>query len=79
MSDLLAPVLAEIQHEVDVYWCFVGLMQRTIFVSSPKDCDMDKQLVKNKCFQLTIFTHLMGVCVYVFNYKVYQAFRAGVT
>ncbi|CAE1287106.1 TBC1 domain family member 16 [Acanthosepion pharaonis] len=44
MSDLLAPVLAEIQHEVDAYWCFVGLMQRTIFVSSPKDCDMDKQL-----------------------------------
>ncbi|GAB1597558.1 TBC1 domain family member 16-like isoform X1 [Argonauta hians] len=44
MSDLLAPVLAEIQHEVDAYWCFVGLMQRTIFVSSPKDCDMDRQL-----------------------------------
>lgn len=45
MSDLLAPVLAEIQKEVDAYWCFTGLMQRTIFVSSPKDCDMDKQLV----------------------------------
>lgn len=45
MSDLLAPVLAEIQHEADAYWCFVGLMQRTIFVSSPKDSDMDKQLV----------------------------------
>ena len=45
MSDLLAPVLAEIQHEADAYWCFVGLMQRTIFVSSPKDNDMDKQLV----------------------------------
>ncbi|KAL5019137.1 hypothetical protein ScPMuIL_004859 [Solemya velum] len=44
MSDLLAPVLAEIQHEADAYWCFVGLMQRTIFVSSPKDSDMDKQL-----------------------------------
>ena len=45
MSDLLAPVLAEIQKEVDAYWCFTGLMQKTIFVSSPKDCDMDKQLV----------------------------------
>ncbi|KAK3598747.1 hypothetical protein CHS0354_028799 [Potamilus streckersoni] len=44
MSDLLAPVLAEIQNEVDTYWCFEGLMQRTIFVSSPKDTDMDKQL-----------------------------------
>ena len=45
MSDLLAPVLAEVQNEVDAYWCFYGLMQKTIFVSSPKDCDMDKQLV----------------------------------
>ncbi|KAK3089568.1 hypothetical protein FSP39_004673 [Pinctada imbricata] len=44
MSDLLAPVLAEIQNEADAYWCFTGLMQGTIFVSSPKDCDMDKQL-----------------------------------
>ena len=45
MSDLLAPVLVEIQHEVDAYWCFEGLMERTIFVSSPKDVDMDRQLV----------------------------------
>ena len=45
MSDLLAPVLAEIQNEADAYWSFVGLMQKTIFVSSPKDNDMDKQLV----------------------------------
>ncbi|KAK6169034.1 hypothetical protein SNE40_020163 [Patella caerulea] len=44
MSDLLAPILAEIQHEVYAYWCFEGLMQRTIFVSSPRDSDMDKQL-----------------------------------
>ncbi len=46
MSDLLAPLLAEIQHEADAYWCFEGLMQKTIFVSSPKDIDMDKQLVR---------------------------------
>ena len=45
MSDLLAPVLIEVQNEVDAYWCFVGLMQKTIFVTSPKDIDMDKQLV----------------------------------
>ena len=50
MSDLLAPVLAEVQHEVDAYWCFVGLMQKTIFVSSPKDCDMDKQLVSRTVY-----------------------------
>ncbi|XP_059157121.1 TBC1 domain family member 16-like isoform X2 [Physella acuta] len=44
MSDLLAPVLAAIQQESEAYWCFSGLMTRTIFVSSPKDSDMDKQL-----------------------------------
>ncbi|KAK0053142.1 TBC1 domain family member 16 [Biomphalaria pfeifferi] len=44
MSDLLAPVLAAIQQEVEAYWCFTGLMTRTIFVSSPRDSDMDKQL-----------------------------------
>ncbi|KAH9504063.1 hypothetical protein Btru_067655 [Bulinus truncatus] len=44
MSDLLAPVLAAIQQEVEAYWCFTGLMTRTIFVSSPTDSDMDKQL-----------------------------------
>jgi len=45
MSDLLAPVLAEIQNEVDAFWCFVGLMQKTSFFSSPTDIDMDCQLV----------------------------------
>jgi len=45
MSDLLSPVLAELQNEVDAYWCFVGLMQKTTFFSSPKDIDMDSQLV----------------------------------
>jgi len=44
MSDLLAPVLTEIQNEVDAYWCFVGLMQKTTFFSSPTDVDMDSQL-----------------------------------
>ncbi|KAL8618789.1 hypothetical protein ACOMHN_000217 [Nucella lapillus] len=44
MSDLLAPILAETQQEADAYWCFSGLMNRTIFVSSPTDSDMDKQL-----------------------------------
>lgn len=44
MSDLLAPLLTELRNEVDTYWCFVGLMQRTIFVSSPHDTDIEKQL-----------------------------------
>ncbi|XP_040100691.1 TBC1 domain family member 16 isoform X3 [Oryx dammah] len=44
MSDLVAPILAEVLDESDTFWCFVGLMQNTIFVSSPRDEDMEKQL-----------------------------------
>ncbi|XP_064532302.1 TBC1 domain family member 16 isoform X3 [Pseudopipra pipra] len=44
MSDLVAPLLAEILDESDTFWCFVGLMQNTIFISSPRDEDMEKQL-----------------------------------
>ncbi|XP_017928741.1 TBC1 domain family member 16 isoform X2 [Manacus vitellinus] len=45
MSDLVAPLLAEILDESDTFWCFVGLMQNTIFISSPRDEDMEKQLL----------------------------------
>ncbi|XP_075627010.1 TBC1 domain family member 16 isoform X5 [Balearica regulorum gibbericeps] len=45
MSDLVAPLLAEVLDESDTFWCFVGLMQNTIFVSSPRDEDMEKQLM----------------------------------
>ncbi|NXX74728.1 TBC16 protein, partial [Urocolius indicus] len=45
MSDLVAPLLAEILDESDTFWCFVGLMQNTIFISSPRDEDMEKQLM----------------------------------
>ncbi|KAL8163424.1 UNVERIFIED_CONTAM: hypothetical protein K2H54_020768 [Gekko kuhli] len=45
MSDLVAPILAEVLDESDTFWCFVGLMQNTIFVSSPRDEDMEKQLM----------------------------------
>lgn len=45
MSDLLAPLLIEIKNENDIFWCFVGLMQQTIFISSPSDHDMEKQLL----------------------------------
>ncbi len=46
MSDLLAPILTIIQNESDTFWCFVGLMNRTIFISTPTDDVMEKQLVK---------------------------------
>ena len=45
MSDLLASVLAVIQDEVDAFWCFVGLMEVSVFVTTPKDDAMDNQLV----------------------------------
>uniref|UniRef100_A0A8C4QRY3 TBC1 domain family, member 16 n=1 Tax=Eptatretus burgeri TaxID=7764 RepID=A0A8C4QRY3_EPTBU len=44
MSDLLAPVLAEVLDEADTFRCFVGLMQGTIFCSTPCDEDMERQL-----------------------------------
>jgi hypothetical protein len=46
MSDLLAPVLAEIRNEAEAFWCFVGLMQKAIFVCTPTDNDMDRNLVR---------------------------------
>ncbi|XP_040438127.1 TBC1 domain family member 16 isoform X2 [Falco naumanni] len=45
MSDLVAPLLTEVLDESDTFWCFVGLMQNTIFISSPRDEDMEKQLM----------------------------------
>uniref|UniRef100_A0A8C5E7J6 Rab-GAP TBC domain-containing protein n=1 Tax=Gouania willdenowi TaxID=441366 RepID=A0A8C5E7J6_GOUWI len=45
MSDLVAPLLTEIQDESDTFWCFVGLMENTIFISSPRDDDMERQLM----------------------------------
>lgn len=44
MSDLLAPLLAELNSEIDAFWCFAGLMQRSVAVCTPTDTDMDKNL-----------------------------------
>uniref|UniRef100_A0A452UF34 TBC1 domain family member 16 n=1 Tax=Ursus maritimus TaxID=29073 RepID=A0A452UF34_URSMA len=56
MSDLVAPILAEVRDESDTFWCFVGLMQNTLFVSSPRDEDMEKQLLYLR--ELLRLTHL---------------------
>ena len=57
MSDLLASVLAIVQDEVDAFWCFVGLMEGSVFVTSPKDDVMDRQLVSlPKCLQSTVIS-----------------------
>lgn len=52
MSDLLAPVLCEIKNESETFWCFVGLMQKAIFVCTPTDNDIDKNLVSFSIFSL---------------------------
>ena len=44
MSDLLAPLLIEFRDESEAFWSFEGLMERTFFISSPKDSDMDANL-----------------------------------
>ncbi|XP_038598039.1 TBC1 domain family member 16 isoform X2 [Tachyglossus aculeatus] len=56
MSDLVAPILAEVLDESDAFWCFVGLMQNTSFVSSPRDEDMERQLLYLR--ELLRLTHL---------------------
>lgn len=64
MSDLVAPLLTEIQDESDTFWCFVGLMENTIFISSPRDEDMERQLVGCVC-----------MCVHVANVRFYHRVR----
>jgi hypothetical protein len=44
MSDLLSPLLAELNDEQDAFWCFAGLMQRSVAVCTPTDVDMDRNL-----------------------------------
>ncbi|XP_075151998.1 TBC1 domain family member 16-like isoform X2 [Haematobia irritans] len=44
MSDLLAPLLCEIQNESETFWCFAGLMQRSLFVCTPTDSDIERNL-----------------------------------
>ncbi|XP_014644821.1 PREDICTED: TBC1 domain family member 16 isoform X1 [Ceratotherium simum simum] len=65
MSDLVAPILAEVLDESDTFWCFVGLMQNTIFVSSPRDEDMEKQLLYLRellrLMHLRFYQHLVSL------------------
>lgn len=44
MSDLLSPLLAELNDEEASFWCFAGLMQRSVAVCTPTDVDMDRNL-----------------------------------
>lgn len=44
MSDLLAPILCEVQNEFECFWCFVGLMKKSSFVCTPTDYDIDRYI-----------------------------------
>lgn len=65
MSDLVAPLLTEVLDESDTFWCFVGLMQNTIFISSPCDEDMEKQLMYLRellrLMHLRFYKHLLSL------------------
>lgn len=63
MSDLLAPVLCEIKCEAEAFWCFVGLMQRAIFVCTPTDNDMDNNLVSSLYVSLLITQKLSSLVI----------------
>ncbi|XP_046856705.1 TBC1 domain family member 16-like isoform X2 [Xenia sp. Carnegie-2017] len=45
MSDLVASLLSTLQDEVDAFWCFVGLLERSMLITTPKDDSMDYQLL----------------------------------
>ena len=45
MSDILSPILAEVRCEPDAFWCFSSLMEKTFFITSPNDVDMDRSLL----------------------------------
>ena len=59
MSDLVAPVLSTLHDEVDSFWCFVGLMEASMFATSPTDDSMDKSLVS---YSLLVFICKVRTC-----------------
>ncbi|XP_078427172.1 TBC1 domain family member 16 [Cetorhinus maximus] len=65
MSDLVAPILSEVRDESDTFWCFVGLMHNTIFISSPRDDDMERQLLYLRellrLMHLRFYQHLVSL------------------
>ncbi|XP_018092690.1 TBC1 domain family member 16 S homeolog isoform X2 [Xenopus laevis] len=83
MSDLVAPILAEVLDESDTFWCFVGLMQNTIFISSPCDEDMEKQLhyVRNEtctlCAPRCTFESYCDWCTHIFISTFYLWMKMG--
>lgn len=42
MLELLSPWLAELNNEMDSFWCYAGLIQTSVTVCTPTDTDMDR-------------------------------------
>ena len=63
MSDLLASVLSIVQDEVDAFWCFVGLMENSVFVTTPRDDAMDTQLVSARKFSVLYTDFLLCISI----------------
>ncbi|ESN93184.1 hypothetical protein HELRODRAFT_115787 [Helobdella robusta] len=49
MSDLLAPILVVMEHEVDAFWCFAGFIKML-----GRNFEKDQQAMKNQLLQLQI-------------------------
>ena len=46
MTDLLAPLLASMENDIDAFWCFEKLVKETAYFKPAKDpVSVDKQLV----------------------------------
>lgn len=65
MSDLLSPLLSTIQDEVDTFWCFVGLMEFSLFATTPTDTSMDRSLVHPFVLSLC---HIYHFIIHYFEY-----------
>ena len=58
MSDLLAPLLAVMENEVDTFWCFVGFMDTVVsrhtymYLNVPyREIHVPAMKIKNACLQ----------------------------
>ncbi|KRX45647.1 TBC1 domain family member 16 [Trichinella murrelli] len=60
MSDLLSPLLYIIQEEVSTFWCFVGLIQRSIYKNSSRS----SLCMENSLERLVDLLQLMDVELY---------------
>ncbi|EDV27793.1 uncharacterized protein TRIADDRAFT_20890, partial [Trichoplax adhaerens] len=66
MSDLLAPLLVIMDNEIDAYWCFIGLMEKSVFLNTPQN-DMEEQLGLLRELLRTMLPHFYAHCMKFLN------------